>query len=85
MAQGITLDEVLGVPAESLVVRGPEDKQRAYEALEVAMGYAGATKASMLQDLEKGAKTEVDVINGGVVDAGEDTASRPHVTSGSSG
>ena len=72
MAQGITLDEVLGVPAESLVVRGPEDEQRADEALEVAMGYAGATKASMLQDLEKGAKTEVDVINGGVVERGRE-------------
>jgi 2-dehydropantoate 2-reductase len=72
MAQGITLDEVLGVPAESLVVRGQEDRQRADEALEVAMGYAGATKASMLQDLERGAKTEVDVINGGVVERGRE-------------
>jgi len=70
MAQGITLDEVLGVPADSLAVRGPQDRQKADEALEVAMGYAGATKASMLQDLEKGAKTEVDVINGGVVGRG---------------
>ncbi len=72
MAQGITLDEVLGVPADALVVRGPEDRQRADEALEVAMGYAGATKASMLQDLERGAKTEVDVINGGVVERGRE-------------
>src|SRR5215204_2648262 len=72
MAQEIPLDEVLGVPADSLVVRHPEDRQRAGEALEVAMGYAGATKASMLQDLEKGAKTEVDVINGGVVDRGRE-------------
>ena len=72
MAQEITLDEVLGVPADSLVVRGPEDRQRADEALEVAMGYAGATKASMLQDLERGAKTEVDVINGGVVERGRE-------------
>jgi 2-dehydropantoate 2-reductase len=72
MAQGITLDEVLGVPAHALVVRGPEDRQRADEALEVAMGYAGATKASMLQDLERGAKTEVDVINGGVVERGRE-------------
>ena len=72
MAQGITLDEVLGVPAGSLVVRSPEDKERADEALEVAMGYAGATKASMLQDLENGAKTEVDVINGGVVERGRE-------------
>src|SRR5215208_463570 len=69
-AQGITMDEVLGVPADSLVARGPEDRQQADEALEVAMGYAGATKASMLQDLERGAKTEVDVINGGVVERG---------------
>src|SRR5918995_775116 len=72
MAQGITMDEVLGIPADSLVVRGPEDRQRADEALEVAMGYAGATKASMLQDLERGAKTEVDVINGGVVQRGRE-------------
>ena len=68
MAQNITPDRVLGVPAESLVVRGPEDRRKADAALEVAMGYAGATKASMLQDLERGVKTEVDVINGGVVE-----------------
>jgi 2-dehydropantoate 2-reductase len=36
------------------------------------MGYAGATKASMLQDLERGAKTEVDIINGGVVEKGRE-------------
>ncbi|MDP9488319.1 MAG: 2-dehydropantoate 2-reductase, partial [Actinomycetota bacterium] len=72
LAQEIPLEKVLGVPAEALVVRGPEDRQRADEALKVAMGYAGATKASMLQDLEKGAKTEVDVINGGVVGRGRE-------------
>ena len=72
LAQGIALDEVLGVPAEALVVRDPEDRSRADEALEVAMSYAGATKASMLQDLERGAKTEVDVINGGVVEKGRE-------------
>ena len=32
------------------------------------MARIGQTKASMLQDLEKGAITEVDVINGGVVE-----------------
>ena len=36
------------------------------------MKQAGATKASMLQDLERGIKTEVDVINGGVVKKGEE-------------
>ena len=68
MAHDLQLEAVLGVPAESLVVRGPEDRERADEALEVAMKQAGATKASMLQDLERGVKTEVDVINGGVVE-----------------
>ena len=72
VAQGITLDEVLGVPAESLVVRASEDRARVDEALGVAMSYAGATKASMLQDLERGLKTEVDVINGGVVRKGQE-------------
>jgi 2-dehydropantoate 2-reductase len=34
---------------------------------------AGATKASMLQDFEAGRRTEVDVINGAVVRAAEET------------
>jgi 2-dehydropantoate 2-reductase len=67
MAQNLELENVLGVPAESLVVRGPAERERVDEALEVAMEQAGATKASMLQDLERGLKTEVDVINGAVV------------------
>ena len=71
-AQEIELDEVLGVEAESLVLRGPEDREEVDEALEVAMGFAGATKASMLQDLERGLETEVDVINGAVVDKGRE-------------
>ncbi|HEX2108615.1 MAG TPA: 2-dehydropantoate 2-reductase, partial [Rubrobacteraceae bacterium] len=69
-AEELELEEVLGVSAEALVVRGPEDRQSADEALEVVMGQVGATKASMLQDLERGAKTEVDVINGAVVERG---------------
>jgi 2-dehydropantoate 2-reductase len=72
MAQDLELEDVLGVPARSLVVRGPEDRQRADEALEIAMQQAGATKASMLQDLERGLKTEVDVINGAVVEKGRE-------------
>ncbi len=72
MAQNLELEDVLGVPAESFVVRDPQDRGRADEALEVAMKQAGATKASMLQDLERGLKTEVDVINGGVVEKGKE-------------
>jgi 2-dehydropantoate 2-reductase len=70
-AEELDLAEVLGVPAEALVVRSTEDRQGADEALEVVMGQVGATKASMLQDLERGAKTEVDVINGAVVKRGQ--------------
>jgi len=72
MAQKLTLEEVLGVEAESLVLRGPGDRAKVDGVFEVAMGYAGATKASMLQDLERGIKTEVDVINGAVVDVGRE-------------
>ncbi len=72
MAQKLTLEKVLGVEAGDLVLRGPEDRGRVEEAIGVAMGYAGATKASMLQDLERGLKTEVDVINGAVVDRGRE-------------
>jgi 2-dehydropantoate 2-reductase len=72
MAQDLELEDVLGVPAESLVVRSPRDRGRAEEVLEVAMQQAGATKASMLQDLERGVETEVDVINGGVVEKGRE-------------
>jgi 2-dehydropantoate 2-reductase len=72
MAQNLELEDVLGVPADALVVQSPEDRERAEEALDVAMQQAGATKASMLQDLERGVKTEVDVINGGVVEKGRE-------------
>jgi 2-dehydropantoate 2-reductase len=72
MAQNLELEDVLGVTADSLAVQGPEDRERAEEALEIAMQQAGATKASMLQDLERGLKTEVDVINGAVVQKGRE-------------
>jgi 2-dehydropantoate 2-reductase len=70
LAEGLELDEVLGVPADALVVSDESDLPRAEEALGVVMSSAGATKASMLQDLERGVPTEVDVINGGVVERG---------------
>jgi 2-dehydropantoate 2-reductase len=69
-ACGATLDQVLGVHPEQLVVRSAEDVPTAEEALRILMSAAAATKASMLQDLERGAVTEVDDINGGVVREG---------------
>ena len=72
VAQGLKLEDVLGVSAGALVARDPEDRDRVDEALGIAMDQAGATKASMLQDLERGLKTEVDVINGAVVEKGRE-------------
>ncbi|MGH3329641.1 MAG: ketopantoate reductase family protein [Streptomycetales bacterium] len=66
-ALGAELDEVFGIRPEQLVVREPEDVPCADRALDAAMRRAAATKASMLQDLERGVLTEVDVINGAVV------------------
>ena len=67
-ALGIDLDEVAGVDPLDLVVRGPAELPHANRTLDELMARIGQTKASMLQDLEKGAITEVDVINGGVVE-----------------
>ncbi|MGW5363381.1 ketopantoate reductase family protein [Actinopolymorpha pittospori] len=64
---GLELDEVWGFQPEELVVHRPQDRARAEATLDTLMTKAGATKASMLQDLERGRRTEVDVINGGVV------------------
>jgi 2-dehydropantoate 2-reductase len=65
MSQGLRLEPVLGIAPESLASKD-EDERSA--ALRTVVRHAGATRASMLQDIERGARTEVDVINGGVVE-----------------
>lgn len=69
-AEGIVLEEVVGIRPEAMAVRNPEDRRRADEALETLMRHIGDVKASMLQDLERGGRTEVDAINGAVVEKG---------------
>jgi 2-dehydropantoate 2-reductase len=64
-AQGLTLEAVLGIEPGSLASR---DEHERSAALSTVVRHAGATRASMLQDVERGARTEVDVINGGVVE-----------------
>jgi 2-dehydropantoate 2-reductase len=64
MAQGLSLEPVLGIAPERLASSDERDRS---EALEIVIGHAGATRASMLQDIDRGVRTEVDVINGGVV------------------
>jgi 2-dehydropantoate 2-reductase len=62
-AEGVELDEVLDVQPRELVDRDDA-------ALARLMAIAGNTKPSMLQDLEQGRATEVDVVNGGVAGRG---------------
>jgi 2-dehydropantoate 2-reductase len=61
-AEGLTLERVLGVAPAEVV---PDS-----DAVERLMAIAGNTKPSMLQDLEHGRATEVDVVNGGVAGRG---------------
>ena len=62
-AEGLVLEAVYGVQPQALVDRDDA-------ALSRVMEIAGNTKPSMLQDLEQGRETEVDVINGGVAQRG---------------
>ena len=66
-AQGLKLDEVLDVEPRELAERDDA-------ALARMMAIAGNTKPSMLQDLEQGRATEVDVVNGGVAQRGREHA-----------
>jgi 2-dehydropantoate 2-reductase len=69
LSLGMELGAVFGINPADLVVRDGEGSDDAEAALDRLMSRAGATKASMLQDLERSRRTEVDVINGGVVAA----------------
>jgi 2-dehydropantoate 2-reductase len=62
-AEGLTLETVLDVDPRELVAHD-------HLALARMMAIAGNTKPSMLQDLEQGRATEVDVVNGGVAARG---------------
>lgn len=65
-AAGIGLDRILGVDPRQLTLRTATAGPEQLAALDTLMSHLAATKASMSQDLERGALTEVDVINGGV-------------------
>lgn len=69
-AEGLALERVLDVEPHELVVRSSDDRAPADSALARLMAVAGNTKPSMLQDLEQGRVTEVDVVNGAVAQQG---------------
>ena len=68
-AQDLELQELVGVPAEDI---GSEDPEVSDRAIDTMIGQLGATKASMLQDIERGVPCEVDVINGAVAARGRE-------------
>jgi 2-dehydropantoate 2-reductase len=68
-AQGLELVEQVGVQAAEIA---SDDDAVADRAIETLAGRIGATKASMLQDIERGVPCEVDVINGAVAARGRD-------------
>lgn len=69
-ADGRRLETMLGLAPEDIVVRDPARRDEAAAALDRAMEKVGATFPSMLQDLQQGRLTEVDVVNGGVAERG---------------
>jgi 2-dehydropantoate 2-reductase len=66
-AQGLELQELVSIPAEDIA---SADREVSDRAIDTMMGQLGATKASMLQDIERGVPCEVDVINGAVATRG---------------
>jgi 2-dehydropantoate 2-reductase len=61
-AEGLTLEPVLGVDPRAVTDEG--------DGVERLMALSANSKPSMLQDLEAGRATEVDVVNGGVAQRG---------------
>ena len=68
---GIKIEPVQGKDAVKLLdYNGPVKKALSLLILPIAIRKHAALKASMLQDIEKGKKTEVDAINGAIADFG---------------
>ncbi|MBC8161493.1 MAG: 2-dehydropantoate 2-reductase [Roseiflexaceae bacterium] len=69
-----TLDLMRALLREVVAVANAQDialgEQERWEAITGLLKRAAGAKASMLQDIEKGRRTEIDVINGAIVDAG---------------
>ncbi|WFA86996.1 ketopantoate reductase family protein [Paenibacillus amylolyticus] len=72
-ANGVTLVKMNGFDIASLEVNSKEDISERVKTLRYVMEPSRLLKASMLQDLEKNRKTEIDYINGVVPSRAEGT------------
>lgn len=69
-AQGVTFTEVLGINFNELQVTDESQIPHRMQLLTFAFTPQRSLKASMLQDLEKGRKTEINQINGVIKEKG---------------
>lgn len=73
--QGIELVKLIGIlDPEFLLARGEEDRTRLEPVLDImgSPGQFGNMKSSMLQDIERGRKTEIEFLNGYIVKKGRE-------------
>ncbi len=72
-AAGVRVEKVQGLPLDKLFwYDGAAKKALAMALVPLAMKKHGATRPSMLQDMEKGKRCEIEAINGLVCRRGED-------------
>src|SRR5262249_23338604 len=69
-----TLNLMRGLLREAVAVARAQaialDEEERWAAITGLLQHASGAKASMLQDVEKRSRTEIDVVNGAIVDAG---------------
>jgi 2-dehydropantoate 2-reductase len=70
--RGLIADIARETTAVATALGYPIDAAERVETILALLERAGPTKASMLQDFEAGRRTEIDVINGAVVRAGDE-------------
>ena len=73
-AEGVAVGDAQGLRLERVHARPARFDDA---ALADMMAASGNVRPSMLQDLDAGRETEVDVVNGGVASRGASSASRP--------
>ena len=75
-ALGYQLEEIHHLPPETIALAGEDDPAalREYDAhrLAEAAGGGGAHRPSMGQDMQKGRRTEIEFLNGYIVDRGQE-------------